>query len=140
VWCFIQDFALFHHLAQKPVAVIWPQTARDLGRRPHDHVKRERPVECEVDANRFGDGVGSRHDHEQIDVAFLVRNAVSIGAEKDDLVRVESFGDASREMPDRRHRDVRGRIAVWLYMPDRGTLRPDHPDSLSSAQSVMTEC
>src|ERR1700722_13422409 len=43
-----------------------------------------------------------------------MRRAIGVGAEEDDLLRLELLRNAARETPDRRHRDIRRRITVWL--------------------------
>jgi hypothetical protein len=82
-------------------------------------VERERPLEREIDADGLVNGIARRHDNHQIDVALLVRLAVSIRAEQDDFVRPESFGNLAGKPPDRREGDVRRRIAVRLNVRDR---------------------
>jgi hypothetical protein len=67
----------------------------------------KRPVQCQADTDFLIDDIVRRHDDQQIDVALRVRLAVGIGAEQDDLVRVESFGNLPGKAPDRRQRDVR---------------------------------
>jgi hypothetical protein len=68
---------------------------------------REQTLESRADPDRLIDHIVRRHDDQQIDVALRVRLAVGIGAEQDDLVRVEPFGNLPGKAPDRRQRDVR---------------------------------
>ena len=65
-------------------------------------VERERPFEHEIDPDGLIDGVARRHDDHQINVALLVRSAVGVGAEQDDLLRLEPFGNLARKAADRR--------------------------------------
>ena len=57
--------------------------------------------ECQADTYGLIDHIVGRHDDEQIDIALVVRRAVGIGAEEDDLLRMEALGDLAREAPDR---------------------------------------
>ena len=45
-----------------------------------------------------------------------MRIAVGVRAEEDDLVRLKAFGDAARETANRRQRDVRRGVTVWLHV------------------------
>jgi hypothetical protein len=94
VWRFIEHLALFHDLTQEPIAVPFLQTLLDLVGRSDVKVERERPLEREVNPDSLIDRISRRHDDQQIDVALLVRRAVSVGAEQDDLLRMEAFGEA----------------------------------------------
>src|SRR5262249_1927316 len=105
VWRFIKHLALFDHLAQEPVIIF--QTPLDLFRGADVEVEREYPVERRADPDGLSDHVVRRHDDHQVNIALVVRRAISVGAEKDDLLWAEALGDLPREAPDRRQRDVR---------------------------------
>ena len=83
------------------------QPPRQVVRRADDKIKRERRIEGVVDAARLIDLVAGRHDDEDVHVAVGVRRAISIGAEEDDLVGLESLGDLAGEAADDVHRNVR---------------------------------
>ena len=109
-----------HYLLQEAAAL--GQTPPELGRRPHDEVQRKWRLELQRHANRLVDLAGRGHDDEEVHVAPRVRLAVSIGAEKNNLLRMESFAELSRETTNGRRAE---RLAT-----DSGKL-PLRPDSLT---------
>ena len=54
--------------------------------------------------------VSSRHDHQNVDIAVLVRRAIGMGTEQDDLVRAKLLGNLAREGTDQAERNVRTEI------------------------------
>jgi hypothetical protein len=107
VWRFIQHLTLLDDLAQEPIAIIFFQALFHLVRGADVDIERERTFESQFDADGLVNGIPRRHDDQQIDVALLVRLAVGVRAEEDDLDRVKPFGNLTSETADRRERDVR---------------------------------
>ncbi len=62
---------------------------------------RKQPLERSADTDGLSDHVVGRHDDQQIDIAFVVRPAVGIGAEQDDLVRMKPLGNLPGKAADR---------------------------------------
>ena len=89
-------------------------------------VDRKRALEGQVDADGLIDGIARRHDDQEIDITLRVRPAVGVGAEQDDLVGVEPFGNLANKAPDRRQRDVGRAVAVRLDVGPRGRSLLDH--------------
>jgi hypothetical protein len=70
-------------------------------RNPARRVRSAQHAERSADSDRLIDYVVRWHDHQQIDVALLVRLAVRIRSKQNDLVRVEASGNLACETPDR---------------------------------------
>jgi hypothetical protein len=102
VWRFIHDLSFLHDFAQEPVAVVRSQTTLNLLWRPYDQVEHKRPFKRSDNSERRRTNVTRRHDDEQIDVAFLVRRAVGVGAEQNDSLRLKFLRDPTCEALDRR--------------------------------------
>jgi hypothetical protein len=83
------------------------QLALQALRRLHDQIERERARTLSPDPNGLGNFIVCRHDHQQVDVAFLVRLAVRIGTKEDDLLGMEPFGNLAGKAPNCRKRDIR---------------------------------
>jgi hypothetical protein len=126
VWRFIEHLSFLHHLAEKPVAVVGANFPIDLPWRADHEVQFERFLERAGNPDCLFDHVSGRHDHQEVDIALGVRPAIGVGAEEDDLLRMEPLGNPPGEAADRRKRDVRRRIAVWLHVPDRSGSFPGH--------------
>src|SRR5437899_2033206 len=88
---FIEDLASPHDLLQKPVAFF--QSPLQVLRCTDNDVKRGRRIDCVPNADGLVDFVASRHHHQEIDVTVGVRPPVSVGAEEDDPIWPEAFGD-----------------------------------------------
>src|SRR5207248_1093545 len=123
-----------HYFAQKPIVL--PQSTLDLFRGAHDQVQRESPLERPKDTNGLRVTVAGRHNHQQIDVALVVRRPVGIRAEEDDLLRLEALGDLAREAPDGRERNVRRLVAVRLDVRAGGALWFRHGFILATASGT----
>lgn len=79
-------------------------------RRANDEVQRKSSFDRQADFERLVELVAAGHDDEQIDVAVLVRPAVGVRAEEDDLLRLEFLGHLARKASDGRLRHVRAAI------------------------------
>ncbi len=67
-----------------------------------------------LDSNGLVMLVPGRHDDKQVHVAVLMRRAVGVGAEQDDLIGMKLLGDGPGIAADHPHRDVRPPIdALW---------------------------
>ena len=130
----IKNLAFFGDLAEEPIVLF--QTTFDLLRRANNDGVRKQPFERSGDSDSLINHVVGRHDHQQVDVAFGVRLAVGVGAEEDDLFRMETFGNLSREAADRRKRDVRRRVAVRLDIPGRSRSFGGHGFMVSEVDFV----
>jgi hypothetical protein len=85
---------------------VFVQPPLHLVRRPHDKVQRKRRVNGQLDARRHSELAARRQDDEDVHVAVVVRSAISVGAEKDDLLGMERRRHVAREAADYPHRDV----------------------------------
>lgn len=83
------------------------------------NIERKHPIERPFDADCLIDDIARGHDDHEIDIALRVRLTVGVGAEKNDFVRLETFGDPPGKSPNGRERDVRRRITVRLNVGNR---------------------
>src|SRR5262249_21317456 len=91
----------------------------NLLRRADDQVLRESPLEGKADPDGLVRDAVRRHDDQQIDVTFGVRRPVGVGTEENDLLRMKALRNLTRKPPDRRQRDVRRLVAIWLDTGNR---------------------
>jgi hypothetical protein len=101
---FIEHFALSHNFSQERVSFF--QSPRNVLGRANDQVERELRLSHPADFYRLVDRVSRWHHDENIHIAVLVWLPVGMGAEEDDLFRVELLRHIAREAPDDRHGDV----------------------------------
>ena len=110
-----------HDFAEKRVTLC--QSSAKIPRCTHENVEWKWRVAGPFDFNRLIKLVTRRHDDEDIDVAVLVRGAVGVRAEQDDLLRIEALGHLARELADLAHRDIRTAIpALWFRLASDGVL------------------
>lgn len=107
---FIENLALRRNLRVERFTFLKPPF--QVLRRADEEVHREGSGKFPADLHGLIVLISRRHDDEQIHVAVLVRLAVGVRAEQDDLVRMEAFRDLTRVATDDRHRDVGRAVAT----------------------------
>jgi hypothetical protein len=83
----------------------------------HEEIHREGRRRRHPDFERLVVLVAARHDDEDVHVAVRVRHPVGIGAEQDDLVRVETLSDLARKPADHTHGNIGAAIPAVRRIP-----------------------
>ena len=73
-----------------------------------------------MNPERCIDLVPARHNDQDIHVAVFVGRAVSVGAEEDDLVRLEALGDIAGEFPNDAQRHIWARVIAPGLVAESG--------------------
>jgi hypothetical protein len=90
---------------QSPLHLLW---------RPDDEVQGKRRVQGKLDSRCHAELAAGRHDDEDVHIAVVVRGAIGVRAEEDDLLGMELLRHVAREAADDPHRDVLAAIPERL--------------------------
>ena len=107
---FVQHFSFRRYLSKKRIA-LREAPAGGLGR-ADDDVQRKRRVDVEADAAGLIELISSRHDDQNVDVAVVMRRAVSMRSEQNDLVGLKTLCDLAREVLDHGNRNIRATVVA----------------------------
>ncbi len=110
----IQHLPPSDNLPQEPVAFL--KAPSEPLRSADNDIQRKGSFHGQADPDGLIEFVAGGHDNQDVHVAVGVGRAVGIGAEQDDLVRLEALGDLAREAADQ----ARGNVGPTTPADGRG--------------------
>ena len=96
---------------------------------------REWRIDGTTDFERHIALIPTRHHHQNIDVAIFMRRPVGVGAEEDDLFRVEMLSDLAGEFANDSQGDIRAAIPAMRLLD--GFRLGSHVSSLHRRGSML---
>ena len=78
-------------------------------------MQRKQRLRREVNLRRLIQLIPSRHHHENVHVAVVVRLSISVRTKQDDLVRMKTFGNLPCESPYCPNGRGTGGLAHWFF-------------------------